>query len=775
MKKYILIITILAFCISAKAQLTAITPNQGYAGQVLNTSVTGAGIFMQSSSPSGNVYDMYLQQGGSIIYLFDWNTQWNYSINVVTPDSVDIQNFIIPGGAASGSYDLHVTTGDIFQPWINQNFYTLPAAFTIAPPDGYISGRVYQDSNLNGIQDAGELGLQNQIINIMPGNYNTYTDVNGDYSSPAYNGNYTVKWIAAINQNYSVFAQPTFNVTINNANSSGNDFGLETAITNIAINYGEIGTTVNPVITSDSLFTVSPLQVYIRKTTSPFSTIIASTSTIVNVTQLSTSFAIPFNTSLTGTYDLYVIVGSPSVTYRVPNAFTVILFSNGITGSVYFDTNGNGIKDIGELPVNNGEVELTPGNITGYSDNSGVYGFGTSNGNFTVQYQPKYYETVTSVSSYNVTVNNNVVSGNNFGVQVDPGFDSLSLYVDHWLLRCNSTNVIFIRSTNSGFGPVNGRVYFLKDPTMNYSSAIPPADYISGDTAYWNFSNLPPGQTFNVTTYYNAPGAGSNVTFHVIAAILDAGNNITFSNQRDLNCTVSCSYDPNDKRVNPPGVQTANYTLFDRDLFYTIRFQNTGNDTAFKVVVLDTLDSNLDFNTFEFISSTHEVTTELNPANGALKFTFNNILLPDSNVDEPGSNGELTYKIRCLAGLPENTEIKNTAYIIFDLNDAVITNTTLNTLVSVIPVGIDEVINTGNGVVIYPNPFDESAVIKFKNPDNEQYHLIITDIEGRKVAEQLSVSDKILLNKGNIRSGIYFYRLFNTGYTVNYGGKFIIR
>ncbi len=774
MKKFLLSIFIICFCVSAKAQLTGIVPNQAQQGQTgLNTTITGSGIFIQSSSPSGNLYDIYLQQGATTIYLFDWNNQWNYNVTVTDPNTVEVVGLNIPGGAPLGAYDLHVTTGDVLYPWMNQNFYTLPGAFTVSPPDGYVSGTVYNDINANGIQDGGELGLANQSLVINPGGYTVITDVNGDYSYGLFNGSYTVQWAAAPNYNYSVSTPAVLNFTINNNNSSGNDFGLETAITNIAINYSQIGTTAIPVITSDSLFSVAPSNVYLRKATSPYNYIFGTGTTVLDIANIYTLFAVPMTSSLIGSYDLYVVVSG--ITYKVPAAFTIILFVNGITGNVYFDTNGNGIMDTGELPVTNGQVQLTPGNLMAYSDNTGLYGFATANGNYTVQYVPKYYEVITSVPSYNVTVNNNVVSGNDFGVQVMPGFDSLSLAVSHWFLRCNWNHPIYITVANNGFGPVNGRMFFLKDPTMSYYSATPPADYVSGDTAYWNFSNLLPGHVLNITAVYSTPAAGITCNFHIIAEILDAGNNVTFTNQQDFTSLVSCSNDPNDKQVNPPGEQPAHYTLFSDDLYYTIRFQNTGTDTAFKVVILDTLDSNLDYSTFAFISSTHQVKTELNPANGALKFTFDNIFLPDSNVDEPGSHGEITYRIRTQAGLPAPTVVNNTAYIYFDLNTPVITNTAFNTMVYVIPVGIDEAAHANNAVVIYPNPLDASAVLSFENKSDDTYTLIISDVNGRKVMKQETTSDKISINKAALRSGLYFYQLYKSDHAVNYNGKFVIR
>ena len=66
---------------------------------------------------------------------------------------------------------------------------------------------------------------------------------------------------------------------------------------------------------------------------------------------------------------------------------------------------------------------------------------------------------------------------------------------------------------------------------------------------------------------------------------------------------VRCSFDPNDKRADPVGYGSENYTLKDQNIIYTIRFQNTGNDTAFHVQIIDTLDVNLNLENIRFLSS----------------------------------------------------------------------------------------------------------------------------------------------------------------------------
>ena len=66
--------------------------------------------------------------------------------------------------------------------------------------------------------------------------------------------------------------------------------------------------------------------------------------------------------------------------------------------------------------------------------------------------------------------------------------------------------------------------------------------------------------------------------------------------------------------------------------------------------------------------------------NRNMRFLFPGIMLPDSLTDPVGSQGFVTYRVMPLLNLAPGTVIENTGEIYFDLNPAIITNTTLNTI-----------------------------------------------------------------------------------------------
>jgi uncharacterized repeat protein (TIGR01451 family) len=139
------------------------------------------------------------------------------------------------------------------------------------------------------------------------------------------------------------------------------------------------------------------------------------------------------------------------------------------------------------------------------------------------------------------------------------------------------------------------------------------------------------------------------------------------------------SFDPNDKQVLPLGFTADRYTPTNTPLRYTIRFQNTGTDYAYRVVVVDTLSTDLDLATLQVGAVSHgyrlAVTGKAKPV---LTFTFDNIMLPDSARDLAGSNGFIQFSIKPKGSLPGKTKIENYADIFFDYNEPVRTNTTVN-------------------------------------------------------------------------------------------------
>jgi len=123
----------------------------------------------------------------------------------------------------------------------------------------------------------------------------------------------------------------------------------------------------------------------------------------------------------------------------------------------------------------------------------------------------------------------------------------------------------------------------------------------------------------------------------------------------------------------------SNYTEFGEELRYTIRFQNTGNDTAYNIVITDTLSPLLNLRTIRPLAYSHDHNMQID--GNEINFLFDNIYLPDSTTNEAASHGFVTFSVSALPGIQELDSVLNTAHIYFDLNKPIVTNTVKSTFV----------------------------------------------------------------------------------------------
>jgi uncharacterized repeat protein (TIGR01451 family) len=244
--------------------------------------------------------------------------------------------------------------------------------------------------------------------------------------------------------------------------------------------------------------------------------------------------------------------------------------------------------------------------------------------------------------------------------------------------------------------------------------------------------------------------SGNQICVHVEISPnpLDAD---TTNNVYDFCYQVVNSYDPNMKEVYPVNVLPG----YDDWFTYTIHFQNTGNAPAFNIRLRDTLDTQLDVNTFEMLGYSHPAVVSLN--GNILTVRFNNIMLPDSTTDYDGSMGYFQYRIKPLPNLPNGSQIENTAYIYFDYNAPIITNTTQNNFD--ITVGQFTLSGNENPIVLFPNP--SSGIFYFKESSN--IHAVeVFNLLGEKVFVQGAVNQ---INLQNQPKGIYLVRV-NSSHTL---------
>ncbi|HNR20903.1 MAG TPA: SdrD B-like domain-containing protein, partial [Bacteroidia bacterium] len=235
MKKVsILIILFFATNMVVAQSLVSMTPNAMVQGSsTIVSTITGSGTLFQNGSPPNSIVDVTLS-GPATYNLFTGGGPPNGYLTVTDDEHADV-DVSLPINAPVGIYSLSVTYYDCCPGFSTPITLTLPNAFTIIAPDGYAQGTIYKDYNQNNVKDAGEPGVSNIYVTANPGNRTVGTDASGNYSVPLLNGNYTITYNAN-SHNYLFLNSGSpnpINITIANANSTGNDFPVYNGLTSV--------------------------------------------------------------------------------------------------------------------------------------------------------------------------------------------------------------------------------------------------------------------------------------------------------------------------------------------------------------------------------------------------------------------------------------------------------------------------------------------------------------------------------------------------------------
>ncbi|MBK8845393.1 MAG: T9SS type A sorting domain-containing protein [Bacteroidetes bacterium] len=265
---------------------------------------------------------------------------------------------------------------------------------------------------------------------------------------------------------------------------------------------------------------------------------------------------------------------------------------------------------------------------------------------------PFYYDTDTQLIDLRITITPTSA--------FRPGFDA-------------SYTITYENIGNTAIAPT---IIFYPHNSVTFLAASQTPSSIYSDSVIWSLGILP---VFGKGTI----SISVNVGLVQIGSLLNSSCKIdpmsqdyfTSNNTHAWEVIVTGSYDPNDISVNIDTIFTTqlNDPPF---LYYHINFQNTGNDTAFNIRVVNPIDTAiLDLTSFELIANSHPIDATFKASTQFMEFQFDNILLPDSNIDEQNSHGYVTYRIKPKESTKDGSIIHSVASIYFDFNAAVVTNT----------------------------------------------------------------------------------------------------
>jgi uncharacterized repeat protein (TIGR01451 family) len=379
--------------------------------------------------------------------------------------------------------------------------------------------------------------------------------------------------------------------------------------------------------------------------------------------------------------------------------------SSTIKGTVKFDLNGNGCNTadstMRNVRINNSDgIYLT----SAFTNSTGQYIFHTVANSDTVKVvleQPTWFNVSPAIQQVINIPNPGITATADFCVTANSTHNDLEVV----LLPINSARPGFnaqykIVYSNKGNQLQSGTVTLNFDAVkLNFLSALPTVTSQATGNLSWNYSGLAPYETrtITLTLHVNAPPVVNMGDVLAFAAVIDpvTGDETPNDNTFYLKQVVRAAFDPNDKDVTEGS--EINISKAGDYLHYIILFQNTGNDTAINVIIKDSLANNLDWNSLVPVDASHPCRTVISKGN-KVEFIFDNINLPDKNINEPASHGFVSFKIKPKSSVTVGEIISNKAEIYFDFNQPIVTNTVSTTIVN--PKKSDNLID----LTVYSNP-----------------------------------------------------------------------
>ena len=442
--------------------------------------------------------------------------------------------------------------------------------------------------------------------------------------------------------------------------------------------------------------------------------------------------------------------------------------NNLVMGKVFQDLNGNCFPDTNELGIANRPVIANGGDFYTYTDADGNYLLHVDTGTYTVGEIPPLYYAVscpsTGVYTLNFPAQFDTSANNNFS-------DSILFYCSDLMLDIGTTNMS--RCMNEWVGINYCNIGTVADTaavinfTLNDSIQILNLPANITDLGANNYQvvvgNLNPGQCGNIAFQVQI-GCDTVGTIYCMQASISGA--ITYDCDTTNNTSTDChgligSFDPNDLQVAAQnylqeGFVTADDIDENDELTYLIRFQNTGNDTAYNVKIRDMIPAELNPTSIIPGAASHNYNWLV--LNGELIIDFLMINLPDSFSNEANSHGFVKFRIQQQTGNLPGTVITNQAGIYFDANPPVITNQTFNTIPLATGISAQAQDN-----MFMPNPVKDQLqlVLPFETIGNTSIQIV--DMLGKNIQTQ-SFNNKVeSIDCSALSKGIYMARLMHNG------------
>ena len=439
-----------------------------------------------------------------------------------------------------------------------------------------------------------------------------------------------------------------------------------------------------------------------------------------------------------------------------------------IQGKTFADLNTNQTQEPSDPSLLYQKVTESNSTRFAFSGPNGFYSVSVlDTGNFEVV--PDYinlFNPVPLTHTGNFTAINQIDSLNDFAFQPTGTFNDLCLTITPTGQFRSGFNANYsINYSNQGTTTLIPTIVFYPDTNVSFVSASITPTTITPDSVIFVLGTLTPFQYGQISITVNVDlGLPIGTLINSGAMILPIANDANPGcNSSYWEVFTTGSADPNDILVNRSFLYDYEMTS-PPDLEYIIRFQNTGNDTAFTVKILNPLDTTrLDLSTLDIVTTSHNADVRFVYHERNLEFVMNDILLPDSNTNEPKSHGFVRYRIKPKATVAVGDSIQNFAAIYFDFNSPVITNTAVTHII--LPTGLATT-HQNSPPAIFPNPVKDIITVQLNHSIRQNITIKLFDIYGQKIRELYSENIEVgkwskSFDLSDLSQGVYFMQINN--------------
>ena len=423
-----------------------------------------------------------------------------------------------------------------------------------------------------------------------------------------------------------------------------------------------------------------------------------------------------------------------------------------LSGTVHFETDVDCVQDGGEFGIPYRMLRVEPGPLYGITGPDGSYAIGVPYGASTVeQLDPAAVQLCPPEAPVPFAVSGG--TPNAVVILADSLLTPFDLSAHLWnsIARPGQVFEYLVDVYNQNGHPGDALTITLEyDPLFMYASATPGLAQNGAGQAVWTLPSLAPFEHRHLSLGLLVPpdpqliGTEHSALLSVTSAT--AEQDLSDNNSTRM-ITVQGPYDPNTKEAYTSSGTAPGWYFIDLDqhIDYLVRFQNTGTDTAFNVVVTDTISPLLDLSTLEISGSSHDPIPSIRPGR-ELRFAFNDIQLPDSNTNEAASHGYVAFRLSPIAGIGMDEVIGNAVDIYFDFNPPVRTDTA--TLITTISVGVET--RTVDRMGLSPVPVIDR--LRISGRDGQLRWIDILAADGRVVRSQRAAP---VLDLSGLGAGVY--------------------